>query len=89
MSSRVQVVLSDAEREAFRQQAAAEKLTLSAWLREAARARLEEHRRRPLQTVEDVRTFFSSLPEEEGREPEWSAHLRVMDESRGRGRATT
>ncbi|MGH3469558.1 MAG: hypothetical protein ACRDQF_17710, partial [Thermocrispum sp.] len=62
------------------------KLTLSAWLRESGRRRIEEQRQRPLQTAQDVRAFFAALPDEEGVEPDWAEHLQVMEESRGHGR---
>src|SRR5438094_78621 len=41
MSSRVQVILSDEDREAFRLQAEREGVSLSAWLRDAGRRRLD------------------------------------------------
>jgi hypothetical protein len=89
MSSRVQVILTDGEREAFRQQAAAENKSLSSWLREAGRRRLDDARRRPLRTVEDLRRFFDTLPDQTGAEPDWEAHLEVIGESRRRGASST
>jgi hypothetical protein len=85
MSSRVQVILSDAEREAFRRHAAAKNMSLSNWLREAGLKQLEAEQDRPIRTVEDLREFFASLPDEHGAEPNWDEHLRVMGESRRRG----
>lgn len=89
MSSRVQVIVSDEELEAFRHEAASQKMSLSNWLRQAGLRQLEARRRRPIHTAEDLREFFASLPEEGGPEPDWEGHLRVMDESRGRGAAAT
>jgi hypothetical protein len=82
MGSRVQVIVSDEEREAFRQQAAAEHKSLSSWLRDAGRQRLHDAQQRPLRTVDDLRRFFDSLPDQQGREPEWDEHLAVIEESR-------
>lgn len=85
MSSRIQVILSEAEREAFRRQAAAHKMSLSTWLREAGRKQLAAEQAGPLRTVAELREFFGALPEESGVEPDWEEHLRVMSESRRRG----
>ena len=89
MSSRVQVILSDEEREAFRQQAAAQHMSLSNWLRQAGLKQLEDQQDRPIRTAEDLREFFASVPEEAGPEPDWEAHLQVIEESRRRGPAAT
>lgn len=89
MSSRIQVILSEAEREAFRQQAAAQQMSLSNWLRQAGLKQLEDQQRRPIRTAEDLRALFASLPEEAGPEPDWEAHLQVIEESRRRGLAAT
>jgi hypothetical protein len=82
--------LSEAEREAFRTQAAAEGKSLSRWLRDAGRTQLADLERRPLRTVDDLRRFFDALPDQEGGvEPDWDAHLRVIDDSRRRGASST
>ncbi|WP_231965774.1 MULTISPECIES: antitoxin [unclassified Mycobacterium] len=85
MSSRIQVILSEAEREAFRRQAAARKMSLSTWLLEAGRKQLAAEQAGPLRTVAELREFFGSLPDEPGVEPDWDEHLRVMAESRRHG----
>lgn len=85
MSSRVQVILSEAEREAFRRQAAANKMSLSTWLREAGRKQLAAEQTGPLRTIAELREFFGSLPAEPGTEPDWDEHVRVIEESRRRG----
>jgi hypothetical protein len=89
MGSRVQVILSDEEREAFRRQAAAEHMSLSNWLRQAGLKRLEAQQQRPIRTAAELREFFTSLPEESGPEPDWDSHLHVIQESRGSGASTT
>lgn len=82
------MILSEAEREAFRRQAAAHNMSLSTWLREAGRKQLAAEQARPLRTVAELRTFFGSLPDEPGAEPDWDEHLRVIEESRQRGTST-
>lgn len=88
MSVRIQVVVDEREREAFRAQAAAEGRSLSEWLREAGRDRLARNRPDQLRTAADLEAFFAACDEqEEGREPDWEEHLRVIGASRGAGRA--
>jgi hypothetical protein len=81
--------VSDAEREAFRRQAAAQNMSLSNWLREAGLRRLEAEQDRPIRTAEELRGFFASLPEDPGVEPDWDERLRVMAESRRHGLSAT
>jgi len=84
MSTRIQVVVDETEREAFRRQAEREGVSLSTWLREAGHRRLEEDvRHRKITTVEDLREFFASLPDREdpGGEPDWEEHKRVIDDA--------
>ena len=90
--ARVQLVMPDDERDRFVHQARREGMSLSAWLRAAARERLEARQSVNLfESPEDVREFFRSCAALEGpeAEPDWSDHLRVMKESRGRGVAPT
>jgi len=90
MGSRVQVILDEAERESFRRQAEHEGKSLSAWLRDAGRRRLAEAGEPEIGTVDDLRRFFSALPDRECDEPEpdWEQHREVIDSSRARGRPT-
>ena len=90
--ARVQLVIPDADRDLFVGQARREGMTLSAWLRAAARARLEDGRQvRRFESPEDVRAFFRACEALEGpeAEPDWSEHLRVISESRSSGTART
>lgn len=89
MSSRVQVILSDEEREAFRQQARAEQMSLSNWLRQAGLKRLEAQQQRPIRTTAELHEFFASLPDDSGSEPDWGSHLQVIEQSRRSGVAPT
>lgn len=90
--ARVQLVMPDDDRERFVRQARREGMSLSAWLRAAARERLEAGQSVKLfESPEEVKEFFKSCAKLEGPETEldWSEHLRVMSESRGRGVAET
>ena len=90
--ARVQLVMPDDDRECFVNQARREGMSLSAWLRAAARERLETRQSVKLfETPEDVEEFFRSCAALDGpeMEPDWSEHLHVMSESRARGAART
>ena len=85
--ARVQLVISDEDRDRFVHQARSEGMTLSAWLRAAARRRLEEQQRsHPFESPADLEKFFRACDALEGpeREPDWQKHLAVIDESRKR-----
>ena len=88
---RVQVLIEQEEREAFRQVAEHEGKSLSRWLRESALHRLEEKRASAiLSSAADLRAFFKACRiREEDREPDWEEHLRIMEESRAAGRSRT
>ena len=86
--ARVQLVMADDDRDRFVHQARQEGMSLSAWLRAAARERLEKCQNVKLfQSPGDVEAFFKSCAALEGpeTEPDWDEHLRVMNESRGTG----
>jgi hypothetical protein len=83
MSTRVHLVLSQRDRAAFQARAHAEGTTLSEWLRQAARERLERSHPKPIRTIEDLERFFAERREVElGREPDWDEHLAVATRSR-------
>ena len=86
--ARVQLVMADEDRERFVDQARREGMSLSAWMRAAARERLEARQRVKLfESPEDVKEFFRSCAALDGpeTEPDWDEHLRVMNESRSAG----
>ena len=86
--ARVQLVMPDADRDRFVDQARREGMSFSAWMRAAARERLESRQRVELfKSPEDVREFFRSCAALDGpeTEPDWGEHLRVMNESRAAG----
>lgn len=64
-------------------------LSLSSWLRHARHQKLDaEGSRRPLQTVEDLRSFFATCDARAASpEPDWDEHVAVIERSiRGRSR---
>ncbi|MBW2277753.1 MAG: antitoxin [Deltaproteobacteria bacterium] len=82
--------MDELEREAFRRAAAREGLSLSDWLRRAARDRLEAARPAMLASLEDLRAFFEACDaREEGTEPDWTQHRTVIEESKASGRTAT
>ena len=86
--ARVQLVMPAEDRDRFVDQARREGMSLSAWLRAAARERLETRQSvKQFESPEDVEEFFRSCAALDGpeREPDWSEHLQVMSQSRGRG----
>lgn len=90
--ARVQLVMPDADRDRFVAQARREGMSLSAWIRTAARERLETRQRVKLfESPDDVKEFFRRCALLDGpeTEPDWSEHLQVMNESRGMGATAT
>lgn len=87
MGIRVQVVLSEHERDLFRRQAKADGLSLSAWLKRAGHDRLSAADvTGEFKSVEDLQTFFTRCDRlEQGREPDWGQHLEVIDRSKATG----
>ena len=86
--ARVQLVIPDEDRDRFSHQARSEGLTLSAWLRAAARERLEARQRVvPFESPAELERFFRTCDtlEGPGTEPDWHEHLAVINESRRRG----
>ena len=90
--ARVQLIIPDEDRDRFVRQARGEGMTLSAWLRSAARERLESRQRADRFTSPAaVEAFFRACDALDGpdREPEWDEHLNVIAESRRRASAGT
>ena len=82
--ARVQLIIPDEDRDRFVQQARKEGMTFSAWLRAAARARLEERQRvERFESPEDLKRFFEECDARRGPgvEPDWEEHLRTLHES--------
>ena len=86
MSARIHLVIDEHERDAFRARADAAGVSLSEWLREAARSRLQRELPLEIRTVADLDRFFAERAElESGEEPDWGQHLEVIERSRGIG----
>ena len=87
--ARVQLVMPDDDRARFVHQARKEGMTLSAWLRLAARERLyRQSQAGGFRSVADVDAFFAECDARQspGVEPDWEEHLAAIDRSRRRGR---
>ena len=90
MTTRVQVVVDEVEREAFRRAAAREGLSLSDWMRRAARERMASAGRVAIASAADLQAFFDECGRrEQGEEPDWPAHREVIARSRRTGRSDT
>ena len=90
--ARVQLVIPDEDRDRFVHQARREGMTLSAWLRAAARDRLEKRQRtESFGSAADVEAFFRwcDTLERPESEPDWQEHLAVINRSRSSGPAHT
>ncbi len=90
--ARVQLVIPDEDRDRFVHQARREGMTFSAWLRAAARERLEERQRsKRFESPAHPEEFFRACNALEGPkgEPEWDEHLSAIAESRRRNTANT
>ena len=88
MTTRVQVILEEDEKERFQRRARREGLSLSAWLRKAGRLRLSQESRMTSRT--DLDAFFAACDtREKGVEPDWEEHLKVIERSKSSGAAET
>ena len=88
--ARVQLVIPNDDRDRFVHQARREGMTLSAWLRAAARDRLEKRQRtKSFESAADVEAFFRwcDTLERPEPEPDWEEHLAVINRSRSSGAA--
>lgn len=90
VATRIHVVIDEVEKERFQREAAREGKSLSAWLREAARARMARREPAELDTVEDLREFFETCDARETEpEPDWEDHRRMIERSARSGAAGT
>ena len=87
MTSRIHILLDEAEKARYRQQAIREGRSLGAWLRAAAEDRLKAAQtRRNLRTRAGLEGFFAECDEREpSREPDWHDHRAAIERSRLRG----
>ncbi len=89
--ARVQLVLPDEDRDRFVHAARREGVSLSEWLRSAARERIERQTRHRFANPHEVDEFFAACDRAEGtgNEPDWDTHLAVIEKSRGRANSGT
>lgn len=86
------MVIPDEDRDRFVHQAQREGLTLSAWLRAAARERLDRRQRTaPFSSPAEMEDFFRACDTLDGpaSEPDWNEHLKTIDASRRESAATS
>ncbi len=86
MTQRIHIIVEEREHSDFRADATRVGQSLSEWLRQAARERLESSRPAKIASVEDLSAFFSDCDRQEsGIEPDWDEHLAVASKSRQDG----
>jgi hypothetical protein len=83
MSVRVQVILDEEEVTRFKSQAMKESKSLSAWLRDAGKKMIEINRQHQRLTDPDsLQRFFRKCNQREnGVEPDWEDHKRLILDS--------
>lgn len=80
MSTRIHIVVKEAEKERFRREAARQGTSLSAWLREAAREHMADREGAALDSLEALGEFFDACDQREsGVEPDWDRYRRAME----------
>lgn len=88
MANRVQVILSNADKERFSREAARAGMSLSAWLREAGHHRIRTEASDSRMTPEELEAFLATCRKREtGTEPDWEQHLGIIRRSRLSGAA--
>jgi hypothetical protein len=88
MATRIHLVLEEEEKARLEGAARREGMTLSAWLREAAREKLADAGPKSLNSLGELNAFFAECDRrEKGREPDWEAHRKVIEASKGAGAA--
>lgn len=85
MKDRIHLVVREDEKERYRKSAERSGVTLSEWLREAAREKLaSEASEKRIETLEELEAFFAEIdadPDGQGPEPDWEEHERRIEES--------
>ena len=83
---RVQVMMTEEERERFRDRANREGMSLSAWLRRAGRDLLSQERPGRM-TPDQLEAFFQACDEREGDgvEPDWEVYKEMIHTSKMSG----
>lgn len=85
MKDRIHLVVREDEKERYRRSAERAGLSLSEWLREAAREKMASTAGgRTIDTLEELEAFFAECDarhEGKGREPDWDDHERAIEAS--------
>ncbi|HEY6878829.1 MAG TPA: ribbon-helix-helix protein, CopG family [Polyangiales bacterium] len=90
MTTRVQVLLEQAEKVRLERGAKHLGRSLSAFMREAALHRLAELESKKGFSKQELKDFFKQCSKlESGREPDWDEHLQVIDAAIRTGRSRT
>lgn len=91
MVERIHMIVGREEKERFRLSAARAGKSLSEWLREAAEEKLRASAAAGrLESAGALCAFFKECDERErGREPDWDAHLEIIERSIRTGEAET
>lgn len=81
------MILDEAEKARFQVRAAADGMSLGAWLRAAAREKLDRDQARASMTnLEQLNAFFESCDSRQLRpEAEWEDHRKLLEGSRDSG----
>jgi len=80
------MVLAEEEKAVLERAARNEGMSLSAWLRMAAREKLEAAALPSLDSEGELSAFFAECDlREVGREPDWPAHKEIIETSKGQG----
>jgi hypothetical protein len=89
MSERIHLLVDRDEKERFRRAAARHGVSLSEWLKAAAREKLAQaESANVLDTPDALAAFFAACDQvEAGTEPDWEVHEMVIEQSRA-GRIT-
>ena len=88
MATRVQVILDEQEAALFRSHAKKEAVSLSKWMRDSARQRLEKERlKRALKDPYQLARFFEECDQIEpnGVEPDWNEYKSLLTEGYSKG----
>lgn len=88
---RVQVLVREKEREEFRRMARRSGLSLSAWIRQAGLEAAERERGESrLDSPQALADFFARCDvNEQGSEPDWAEHEKVIERSKRQGESGT
>ena len=88
MAVRVQVIMDEKEAAMFRNQAKKEAVSLSRWMRDAAKKKLEDERLgRSLKDPHQLARFFQDCDtlEQDGVEPDWNEYKKLLVEGYSKG----